>query len=87
MSPPQSDEPPSAEPPKRPFQFSLAALLGITAMVSVLAAAFGGMWRAHSGDLDINPNLFRLMAISAPLGVLILVSLLHSATQWFKRRR
>ncbi len=87
MSPPQSDEPPSEEPPKRPFQFSLAAMLGITAMVSVLAAAFGGMWRAHGGDLDVNPNLFRLMAILSPLGMLILVSLFHASTQWLKRRR
>ena len=81
---------PDAEPPKsprRPFQFGLGTLLLVTAMFSVLAAALGGMLRAHSGELSTHPGVFRLMAIASPLAVLIVVSLWYSAAQWFKRRR
>ncbi len=81
---------PDAEPPKpprRPFQFGLGTLFLVTAMVSVLAAALGGMLRAHSGRLSMHPGVFRLMAIVSPLAVLIVVSLWYSAVQWFKRRR
>ncbi|MBN2473203.1 MAG: hypothetical protein JXB62_01245 [Pirellulales bacterium] len=79
---------PDAEPekPRPPFQFSLAGLLLVTVMVSVLAAAFGGMLRAHAGSLSTPPGVYRLMAVVSPLAVLIVVSLWYSAVRWFKRR-
>jgi len=61
-------------------------MLLVTAMFSVLMAAFAGMLRVHDGSLSTHPGLFRLMAIISPLAVLIAVSLWHSASQWLKRR-
>lgn len=71
-------DPDPHQPSRRPFQFSLGCLLLVTTMVAVLAAALAGMWRAHHGDLAVNPEVFRLMAIAAPLAVLMVVSLIYS---------
>ncbi|MHC4181008.1 MAG: hypothetical protein ACYSWU_26210 [Planctomycetota bacterium] len=75
------------EPPRRPFQFGLGALLLATALCSVLAAALGGMLRTRWGLSSMPPGFFELMAAAAPVAMVILLSLLRSAALWLKRRR
>ena len=45
----------------------------ITALASVMAAAFGGMFR-HSGDEDVFKGRFVLLTLLAPVGLLILLA-------------
>ena len=84
---------PDAEPdgPRRPFQFGLASLMLVTLLVSILAAALGGMLRSPgSGGVRLPPGFFLLMAAAAPLAVLILLSLLRTAARLrdrYRRRR
>lgn len=73
--------------PRRPFQFSLATLLLVMALFSVLAAALGGMLRGHWGTSTMPPGFFELMAAAAPVAVVVVLSLLHSLRLWLKRRR
>ena len=75
------------EPPRRPFQFGLGALFLVTALCSVLAAALGGMLNRRWGPSPMPPGFFELMAASAPIAMVILLSLLRSAVLWLKRRR
>jgi hypothetical protein len=84
--------PPDAEPsqPRRPsgrYQYSLASLLLVTALVSVLAAALGGMLRNAYGESSVPLQYFVIMMIAAPLGVMIVVSLLWLAIRLVSRRR
>jgi len=81
MSQPEPDK-----PSRRPPQFSLGSLFLVTTMFAVLAAAFGAMWRAHR-ESAFDLGFSALMAVAAPVGVLIVVSLLYSVAQWLKRRR
>jgi len=86
---PPSTASPDARPPEPPrsrFQFGLGSLFLVTAMISVLAASFAGMLRAHRGQLSVHPGVFRLMAIASPLAVLIVVSLWYAAVKWLKSR-
>ena len=65
-------------PPKpvpRRVQFGIRTLLLIMLLVSVLAAIGGGL--ARTGDGKPNVTLI-VMAIAAPLGVMILLSLIET---------
>jgi hypothetical protein len=74
--------------PERPrFQFGLGTLFLVTALCSVLAAALGGMLRSRAGFSGMPPGFFELMAAAAPVGVVIVLSLLRSAMRWLNRRR
>ncbi len=77
-------EPPS---PRRPFQFSLASLLLATVLVSVLAAALGGMLRRRSGHADMPPGFFVLMAAIAPMALMVGISLYRGLVRLIDRRR
>lgn len=73
---------------RRPrFQFTLGTLFLVTALVSVLAAALGGMWRAHLGELSLPAHYFLIMAVAAPMGTMIVLSLARAAAGWIARRR
>jgi len=78
---------PESPPPRRPFQFTLGTLLLVTALVSVLAAALGGLLRRRQGAFEMPPGFFVLMTIAAPVAVLIFLSLAQSLLRWLNRRR
>ena len=83
---------PDAEPsePRRPrgrYQYSLASLLMLTGLVSVLAAALGGMLRGTYGESAVPVHYFVIMIIAAPLGVMMFVSLLWLGVRLISRRR
>ena len=74
-------------PPKRPFQFGLATMLLIMLLFSVLAAAWAGMLHRSQGNSTMRPGFFVLMAIAAPMGLMILAGLFHAVVKYFKQRR
>lgn len=74
-------------PEKRPFQFGLASMLLVMVLISVLAAALAGMVHRHQGRSTMRPGFFVLMAIAAPIGLMILAGLFRAVTQYFNRRR
>ena len=83
-----SNNDPSEPPqPRRRFQFSLSTLLLITALFGVLAAALAGMLHRREGRPSMPPGFFIVMAVAAPMAVLIAVSLLRAVVQWLQRRR
>ena len=84
-----SDLPSHGKPqePRRPFQFGLASMLLVMAMFSVLAAAWAGMLHRGSATASSPPGFFVLMAVAAPLGLLIVLSLLRAVLRRSKRRR
>lgn len=64
-------------PPRGRFQFGIAAMLLVMALVSVLASAFAGMLGLGASTLP--RGFFIGMAVAAPLAVLMAVSLLRAA--------
>jgi len=77
----------SQPPPRRPFQFSLATLMGVTALCSVLSAALGGMLRGRGVGSQMPPGFFVMMAAAAPVAVVIAASLYVAAKRFLARRR
>ncbi|OHB69878.1 MAG: hypothetical protein A2V70_02320 [Planctomycetes bacterium RBG_13_63_9] len=75
-----------SESPRRPFQFGLWTLFLLTALLSVLAAAFAGMLRS-SLDSSMQPGFFVIMAAAAPLAAIIVISLCRATVRWLGRRR
>lgn len=71
--------PPQPSEKRRWYQFGLAAMLLVTALVSVLAAAWAGLVRE-----DARYQYFA-MAVASPLAVLVVISLLRSAVRWLSR--
>ena len=71
-------EPTEPSPQRRPFQFGLGVLLLIMVLTSVLAAALGGMLRGQAGESPLPSGFFVLMAVAAPVAVLILLSLIRA---------
>ena len=72
---------------RRPSQFSLGTLFLVTAVFSVLAAALGGMIRRQPVGTPMPPGFFILLAAAAPLGLVVLLGLLHSLIGWISRYR
>ena len=56
-------------------------------LFAVLMSALGGMIRIQAGEKLAMPHAFLIMAIAAPMGMLILVSLLLTLKQWRERRK
>ncbi len=77
-----------AEPsrPRRPFQFSLATLLLMMVLLSVLAAALGGLLR-NPLEAAYPRSFYVAMAAAAPMGALIVISIFHAVAQRFRRDR
>ncbi len=73
------------KPPRGRFQFGIAAMLLLMALVSVLASAFAGMLGLGASTLP--RAFFVAMAVAAPLAVLMVVSLLRAATTLPSRYR
>jgi len=53
-------------------------------LFGVLVASLGGMVRQHAVGAPMPPGFFVLMAIAAPLGLMILLSLLRALWRWGK---
>lgn len=79
-----NSEPP---PPRRPFQFGISTMLWITALVAVLCGALAGMCRERAGAFALPRGFFILMAIAAPVAIMIGVSLILSLRKRLNRRR
>ena len=66
---------------KQPFQFGLASMLLVMVLVSVLSATFAGLWHRHQGEATMRPGLFVVMAIAAPVALMMLASLWRAVTR------
>ena len=78
--PDMSSDPPEKPPPgNRGYQFTLATLLFIVIPVSILAGTWAGLI-----DFD-SPTPLRafhlVVAVSAPMGILIIISLIRGLTR------
>jgi hypothetical protein len=71
--------------PRRWYQFGLAAILLTTSLVAVLMSALAGLLRGDAGRMP--PGFFIVMAIAAPMAVMIFLSLLRAVTDRRKRGR
>jgi hypothetical protein len=85
-------QPPTPPPSGRnPWQFSLATLLWVTVLLSVLLAFLGGVLRTQGREASLETMLFRLALIAAPLAILVVVSvlrgLLDAARRYWGRDR
>ncbi len=78
-------QPSGGKKPRRRFQFTLGSLFLVMAICSVLAAAVGGVVRSQLGELSVPALYFVFMAVAAPLGTMIVVSLALSAARWLRR--
>jgi hypothetical protein len=71
-------------PRRRRFQFGLFSLLLLMLIVSVLAAALSGMLQLS--DTSLPRGFFVVMAVAAPMAVLVAVGLLRSVSRLLGRR-
>jgi cytochrome b len=71
------------------FQFGLAALMLVVMLAGVLAAVLSGILRAD--EEGIGGPVFVLLAVAAPMGLMIAMSLLAAAhrywSTWRHRRK
>ncbi|MHB1037803.1 MAG: hypothetical protein ACYC35_26120 [Pirellulales bacterium] len=84
-----STPPPKNEHPRRRrrFQFGLGALMLAVLLYSILAAALAGLIRPDASQPGIVQPLFILMAVAAPVGLMILISLWKSVQKVLRDRR
>ncbi len=81
-----SATPPAAPPPERNrWQFSLATLLWVTILLSVLLAFLGGVLRTQGREASLETMLFRLALIGAPLAILVVVSVARGLLETLRR--
>ena len=86
--PQPTSTPPNARPPGRnPWQFSLATLLWVTVLLSVLLAFMGGVLRTQGREASLETLLYRLALIAAPLAILVVVSVTRGAIDVVRRFR
>ncbi|MGD9644760.1 MAG: hypothetical protein AB7U73_03550 [Pirellulales bacterium] len=78
---------PSTPPPtgRSPWQFSLATLLWVTVLLSVLLAFLGGVLRTQGREASLETMLFRLALIAAPLAILVVVSVVRGLVDTARR--
>jgi len=78
-----SSPPAPPEQPRRPrWQFSLASILFVTALVSVLCGVLAGMLRGSAGPVTVDARVFVLLAAALPVALVILIS----ALRWLAQR-
>ncbi len=85
MAQPPIDEPP-APSPRRRFQFRLSTVFLVTLLVSVAAAAVGGLVQPRLPGRTVPREFFVVMLAAAPLGVTIVLSLVYTVMRWLGRR-
>ncbi len=81
-----SDADPPDPPPRKPFQFGLKRLMLITALASVVFATLAGLLRSSS-EARMPPGFFVLMAIAAPMALMIGISLFQNVSDRIRRRK
>jgi hypothetical protein len=74
-------------PPRNRWQFSLGSLLLFVTLFAVLMSALGGMLRIQAGEKLSMPRSFLIMAVAAPLGMVVGVSLFYGLKQWLEQRK
>jgi hypothetical protein len=75
-------------PPQRNrWQFSLGSLMLFVTLFAVLMSALGGMIRIQAVEKIAMPHAFLIMAIAAPMGMVIIISALLAFKQWYERRK
>ncbi len=62
-------------------QFGLRLMLTITCLLCVTAAVLGGLFRGGE-DLE----LFVILAMAAPLGMLLIVGVAYQVWRWWRRK-
>ena len=80
-------QPTSPSSGRNPWQFSLATLLWVTVLLSVLLAFLGGVLRTQGREASLETMLFRLALIAAPLAILVLVSVVRALIDGVRRLR
>ncbi|MBX7165333.1 MAG: hypothetical protein K1X74_03200 [Pirellulales bacterium] len=78
---------PTDPPPRWRLQFGLGTLLLVMLLVGVAAAALGGLLRATASRAAEPLLTFVLLTIAAPLALLMVISLLHTLTAVWRRRK
>jgi len=79
---PASQQPPP--PPRRPFQFTMTTMFMLVALVSVICAALGGMFRYAISGGELRGH-FVIITLLAPLGLVVLLGGLRLI--WLRLRR
>jgi hypothetical protein len=74
-------------PSRNRWQFGLGSLMLFVTLFAVLMSALGGMLRIQSGEKLFMPRSFLVMAIAAPMGMAILISIGLTLKQWNDRRK
>ncbi len=69
------------------WQFGLGSLMLFVTLFAVLMSALGGMLRIQSGEKIAMPRSFLMMAIAAPVGMLIVISIVLTLKAWFEQRK
>jgi len=77
-------EPPSAAPPRKPFQFTMTTMFMLVALVSVVFAGVGGMFRYAISGGELRAH-FILITLLAPMGLAVLLGGLRLI--WLRMRR
>ena len=77
---------PRNAPHRRRFQFSLATLLFLILPVSLLAGALGGMLQPETTGARLPRSFFVILAVMAPMGLMIAVSLVRAAAGHFSKK-
>jgi hypothetical protein len=74
-------------PPRRPFQFNLRTLFGLTLLCSLAMAAGAGIMRAGASGNDRQLMIYVVLAVAGPLLVMIVASLVLPAMRVWRRWR
>jgi magnesium-transporting ATPase (P-type) len=74
-------------PPRNRWQFSLGSLMLFVTLFAVLMSALGGMIRIQAGENLAMPRSFLIMAVAAPMGMAIIISIILALKQWYERRK
>ena len=73
-------------PRRRHFQYSLGTLLFLILPVSILAGAFAGMFQPAATGARLPQGFFVILAVMTPVGLLIAVSVVRAAADYFSTR-
>ena len=74
----------TASAARRKRQFTIRSVLFATTLVAIAAAGFGGLVRAGA---EGTPTLFVLFVVAAPLGLVLILSLVRTVEQLLAMRR
>lgn len=76
--------PPPPAPPRKPFQFTMTTMFMLVALVSVVCAGVGGMFRYAISGGELRAQ-FVLITLLAPMGLAVLLGGLRLI--WLRLRR